>query len=298
MAIFKHPIKESINNLLLRLKAFKLYKKTLNGSRGIMVPQGYGKVFGDDFEGKLDTNKWRYGQPWGNFHPEYLNQHYDLKGKDTFISKFHGLVLRLRRRVLKVVQSDLPKWKHNKSLPSRFIIPYSVGLITSKKSWKYGWFSAEIKLPSGKNLWPAFWLCGENSWPPEIDIFEGYTKDSDDYEGKFLFKKRPHVRIQPNLHYGDLKNDTKAQYGPKNVPVYNATNRYVQYVCWWEEDFIRIYYDGMKVFECTNPEVLKWFNKENAQQYIVLNNGAEDKQNPSESEMYVKNVKVYQRKVT
>src|ERR1700729_3595192 len=43
---------------------------------------------------------------------------------------------------------------------------------------KYGRFEARMKLPTGKGIWPAFWLLGEddetNHWPKcgEIDILE------------------------------------------------------------------------------------------------------------------------------
>jgi beta-glucanase (GH16 family) len=43
---------------------------------------------------------------------------------------------------------------------------------------QYGRFEARIKLPTGKGLWPAFWLlgndCDTNTWPAcgEIDIME------------------------------------------------------------------------------------------------------------------------------
>ena len=45
-------------------------------------------------------------------------------------------------------------------------------------SQKYGRFEARIKLPTGKGIWPAFWLLGDdherNPWPAcgEIDILE------------------------------------------------------------------------------------------------------------------------------
>jgi beta-glucanase (GH16 family) len=52
---------------------------------------------------------------------------------------------------------------------------YSSGLIQNKKSFaqKYGYFEMLCKLPSGKGLWPAFWLMPSNgNRYPEIDIFE------------------------------------------------------------------------------------------------------------------------------
>lgn len=52
--------------------------------------------------------------------------------------------------------------------------------ITTKGKYekKYGRFEARMKLPSGKGLWPAFWMLGNNidtaTWPlcGEIDIME------------------------------------------------------------------------------------------------------------------------------
>jgi beta-glucanase (GH16 family) len=57
---------------------------------------------------------------------------------------------------------------------------YTSARITTqgKQSFKYGKFEARMKLPSGRGLWPAFWLLGANlptvGWPAagEIDIME------------------------------------------------------------------------------------------------------------------------------
>ena len=299
MSILKHPIKEYIKNYKLRYKSYLQYrsKDKSHISRGVLPPLGYKQVFYDGFESTLDLDKWKLGQPWGRFHPSDLKQHYDIDGKETYISKENHLVLELRDRPLHVIKSELPEWRQNDDMEDEFTIPYAVGLVTSKESWLYGWFEAEIKLPKGTSLWPAFWLSGKHSWPPEIDIFEAYSNNGDLYSDKFLFKKRDHVKIQPNLHYGVVEEGTKEMYGAYDVPVYDATNRFVQYACWWEKDFIRIYYDGMMVFECTNPEVLKWYNKNSSEQFIIINNGVySEKSKPNDCAMEIKKVKVYQKK--
>ena len=36
--------------------------------------------------------------------------------------------------------------------------PYGVGLISSVDDFGYGHFEIECKLPTGKKLWPAFWM--------------------------------------------------------------------------------------------------------------------------------------------
>ena len=56
-----------------------------------------------------------------------------------------------------------------------------VGLISCTKEFGPGTFEIEAKLPYGKNLWPAFWLWSWDTWPPEIDIFEGYSKKHPNY---------------------------------------------------------------------------------------------------------------------
>lgn len=53
-----------------------------------------------------------------------------------------------------------------------------------KKEFKYGYFEAKAKLPTGKGIWPAFWMLGSNinevGWPKcgEIDILEYVGKES------------------------------------------------------------------------------------------------------------------------
>lgn len=58
--------------------------------------------------------------------------------------------------------------------------PYTSARITTKGKYEkqYGRFEARMKLPSGKGLWPAFWMMGGNidtvNWPQcgEIDVLE------------------------------------------------------------------------------------------------------------------------------
>lgn len=290
----KRKFLDVLSNLFRQARAF-IYFKRINQKK-ILPPEGYKLKFEDYFnEETLDKSKWRLGQPWGFFHPGNLSQYYDTEGKETYIDK-EGLVLELKHRGIKIEKSKLSPWLQNADLPESFIIPNSVGLVSTLGAWQYGWFSAEIKLPKGKGLWPAFWLGGKYTWPPEIDIFEAYSKLTEDYQGSLLFMKIPHMRIQPNLHYGIVEDGSKKMWGSYNIPVSDATERFVQYVCHWEKDFIRIYYDGVMVFEVTDKRVLKWFNREEAEQFIIINNGVDDIGiHPDESKMVIKNVNVYQK---
>lgn len=54
-------------------------------------------------------------------------------------------------------------------------LPRSTGMVNSmnKFSFKYGYVETRAMVPSCGGCWPAFWMVPEdNSWPPEIDIFE------------------------------------------------------------------------------------------------------------------------------
>ena len=62
----------------------------------------------------------------------------------------------------------------------------SARLLTKGKwSWAYGRIEANIKLPRGQGIWPAFWMLGTNidsvGWPTcgETDIMENIGKTSD-----------------------------------------------------------------------------------------------------------------------
>lgn len=295
-----HKFTDSWQNMLSSFRARTWAKIYNGGSRGAIPPVGYVTVFEDNFNKPLDTKEWRYGQAWGDFHPGNLMQRYDTDGTFSYVSH-DGLVLELRNAPKTYNKSRLPDWRQKEDMPEEFTIPVALGMVSSRKGWQYGWFEASIKLPKGMPYWPAFWLSGVNTWPPEIDIFEAYSLEGSMYAKKNIFGRLiPNQKIQPNIHYGKTEEGTKKMYGAWNIPVAECTDRFVQYACLWEEDRIEIYYDGIKVFQCTDPEILKWFNKENAQQNVIINHGyhhyAPKSMVPDESAMIVKNFKVMQKK--
>ena len=82
----------------------------------------------------------------------------------------------------------------------------------STTGYRYGWFEAKIKLPKGKNLWPAFWMWAWDSWPPEIDIFEGYTTVLvDDQEVDRFYEKQSVYLDKVTLHPNQYINPPLSQ---------------------------------------------------------------------------------------
>jgi hypothetical protein len=60
------------------------------------------------------------------------------------------------------------------------------GMLRSKWTGEYGYFECRMKVPSGRGLWPAFWLNPEDQrWPPEIDMVEIVNNGRDTTRNSF-----------------------------------------------------------------------------------------------------------------
>jgi beta-glucanase (GH16 family) len=223
--------------------------------------ESYNLLFEERFAGSsIDTLKWHIGQPWGPFHPESLQQYY---GESTdFINVENG--------ELELFTRYKPKRFYNFKDSAYITIPYGIGLVVSRQTFKYGYYEMEAMLPQGEYLWPALWLTALNSWPPEIDILESYSGKNGQYRDGLGIKDAGN---EPNIHYGFVEDGTKSSYGGSSYPIpKEPTKRYVVYGLHWTEDFINVYYDGYLVFRCTQGNVLEYFNRPDVEMNIILNN--------------------------
>lgn len=117
------------------------------------------------------------------------------------------------------------------------------GVMRSVETFGYGTFSAEIKLPKGKNLWPSFWLVGDGHWPDsgEIDICEAETN------GMGLYYRFPlGWKTTNNVHYA-LDGEHK-QIKMKNISIlkqiYNPSNKFIKYEAEWRPNKITFFVNG------------------------------------------------------
>lgn len=58
-------------------------------------------------------------------------------------------------------------------------VKYYTGMVSTAETFAqaYGYYEITASIPVGKGHWPAFWLAPAGiGWPPEIDIFEVYSK--------------------------------------------------------------------------------------------------------------------------
>ena len=129
------------------------------------------------------------------------------------------------------------------------------GLLRSVDTFGYGRFSADIMLPKGKNLWPAFWLVGEDApWPAcgEIDIMEGWTNQFGGYyrcgtpQPPFIF---PTWDTTTNIHYEE--NGEHGYAGSRRLPIIFSLKRpahnFVKYEVEWRPNTISFFANGHRV---------------------------------------------------
>lgn len=110
------------------------------------------------------TSRWRYNYPWGTNHngSAVMNQ--------TNISVANGMV---------TITSSLANHYEGASTANpyltirynsgTFYLPQTVTISPANPLWD---ISGEFKVPTVTGAWPAFWMTGVNSWPPESDFME------------------------------------------------------------------------------------------------------------------------------
>lgn len=261
-------ITEKITNYCLVIFSYLRYFLKIGSKKSPHTSQ---IVFQDTFE-SFDKNSWRIGQPWGDFHPGALYQYYG-RPEEGFVQ--------LHPEGLRLLQRYQPKKFYN--IDREISIPHGVGLVVSKKYFKYGYFECEAKLPKGVGLWPAIWLSDYKTWPPEIDILEGYSNDRGKYKSK----------LETNIHYGVEVN--KMSSGASKHILRNPDKSYHKYGVSWTQNSIKFYYDGWLVRVVTDKKILDWLNKTDVYMLWILNNAIRPefvKSAPDQSEFLVKKVSV------
>lgn len=227
----------------------------------------------------LFGHEWIIGMEGGRrVHPKHPNVVFT---DDCVKQTNYGVLLNSRKLIDPIITKY---WDGNEYLSN-----YASGGISSKESFSYGIFTANCILPEGSGQHAAFWLSGFNSWPPEIDCFETYVKlnggkmsicdvirqlknpyTSDLVKCNCLM---PTYRIQPNVHWGTPDDDKMCKV--YNVPFNFLDEPYTKenkYKVIWTPYRITILYNGYEIFNCTDDNVLNWFNAD-PHMRVIFSNG-------------------------
>jgi beta-glucanase (GH16 family) len=116
--------------------------------------------------------------------------------------------------------------------------PYTSGVVSTWDGFTqlYGLWECRAMMPTGKGLWPGFWLKNLTTWPPEIDVFEDY--------GAF----GPNL-IYQTLHWTDASGVHQCKSNIAKNP--NATTGYHVYAVDWEPASVTWYIDGVQTSQQT-----------------------------------------------
>ena len=184
-------------------------------------------LWNDEFEGStIDTDKWTFeigtgASGWGNNEWEY----YTDRSENAYVKDG---VLHIR--------ANKESYEGASYTSARMITK-------GKFSFTYGTVEARIALPTGKGIWPAFWMLGENidqvSWPAcgEIDIIETVNSENIVYGTN-------HWQYEGNhAEYGNNTGNFHGASTELNIAEFHT------YKFTWDEKLIVMYVDDFKYHE-------------------------------------------------
>lgn len=252
-------------------------------TKHIKQEHNYSLIWEDNFDGKnLDLTKWnRQVEPAGRFNKEW--QRYTDSEKNSFIEN--------NQLILKAIhESDV--YAENEFTSARLNT-------AGKLDFKYGKVVSKMKLPSGKAIWPAFWMLGSNidenggdtAWPftGEIDILELWGSESASV-------------VEANVHYANsLGKHTQMGAEGYHLPKGNFSEEFHEFELEWtpKEMIWRVDGTNYHTLDITDSKYYA-FHKEF---FLLLNiavggeiAGYPDKTTPLPQSMIVDWIKVYQKK--
>ena len=184
-------------------------------------------LWSDEFEGStIDTDKWTFeigtgASGWGNNEWEY----YTDRSENAY------------------VQDGILHIRANKESYEGASYTSARMITKGKFSFTYGTVEARIALPTGKGIWPAFWMLGENidqvSWPAcgEIDIIEAVNSENVVYGTNHWQYEGSHA------DYGNNTNDFHGAKKELDITQFHT------YKFTWDEKLIAMYVDDFKYHE-------------------------------------------------
>ncbi len=201
----------------------------------------------DEFD-TIDTTKWTFeigtgASGWGNNEWQY----YTGRSENAYVQDG---ILHIRAN-----KEDYEGAKYT-----------SARMITKGKfSFTYSTVEARIALPTGKGIWPAFWMLGENidavSWPAcgEIDIIEAVNSENIVYGTN-------HWQYEGNhAEYGNNTNDFHGTKKELDITQFH------NYKMVWNSEVIAMYVDDFKYHEISIKDNAGGTDAFHKPQFFLLN---------------------------
>jgi len=225
-----------------------------------LVRQEKNAYMADEFNGSsLNTNIWAYNYPWGTSH-----NHSGI-ARESQVSVANGVLTLTAVRVAddNWIQNHKGEvgywdsigdatWRKYSHLTGVIHLPFSRYPLN-----KNCYIEGSFKMPNRSGFWPAFWLNGNYSWPPEIDIFE-YLSNTPE-------------KIYVGIHrYNSSYPNNDEGYGwwiTQSASYFQ--NSFRKYAIDWNEKYINYYIDDILVRSVETQSVVD--NQQNM--YMIINLG-------------------------
>lgn len=270
MANYRISFKDWVLKSWLGIKNWVRYVAKITKPGKFEVPKEYELVFHDNFKKDYKIS-WRDASQWWGlqYHPSFLTHWFDVEqiSQSRVGIEFNAA------------------WKPKYFPEIDTTIGPATGSINSRQAWQYGIFIYTAKMPVGTHVCPALWASGSINWPPEIDVLEAYTDETLDY--------KKGVGMMSNVHMTFEGQKADAKQLRHRLPN-KIASEFIDYVLWWEKDFIKIYYNGYLVRHITDPRVLELMSEP---MILVIGTGVKKEFNKTATTpMIVDKVVVYQKK--
>ena len=239
------------------------------------VPSRYSnRVFEDHFS-TFDESKWNRGisnKETGSSHlvnkrrgggPNILNQeNYAgyITDEDSFVQDGVLFLQNQRRRYR---GTEPPPWEWDvKAMgwrrtprPADFPVgrthfDYTSGWINSFDKFGFNgteaptYLEVRAKFPRGKNVWPAIWMVGVKTWPPEIDVWEYFGWHWDDTHQDYMAMRYIYPTQWPRTW---LKTGNTSHLSQGFVERHNADTVWHTYGFEWAGDVMVWYLNGKEI---------------------------------------------------
>ena len=217
-------------------------------------------IMSDEFEGNsLDTNVWAYSYPWADHH------NYSAVVRKSQVAVRDGKLVLTATRVadddwIKDDKGETgytdnigeKKWRKYSHLTGVVHLPFSKYPLSGNL-----YMEGRFRMPDKSGFWPAFWLNGNNSWPPEIDIFE-YLSNTPE-------------KIYVGIHRQDSSRDNgdggAGWWIERNASFFQK--EFHTYALDWGETYINYYIDDILVKSIEDKAYIN--NQKNM--YLIINLG-------------------------